>query len=159
MIVVSSQRLIDYVHVLLFDQWQEHDLPIVSVKLNNYLIPDLWPCVEYSNKVLFPYGMSLYWRWCLINKFKSLIITNLMTTNDTIFSKLLSKIKFLIYFITNIVAALLNIENLIAFSKLICYHKIGSKLPIFKAIKNLDHEFAVNIIPMRIEWKLYSKVW
>ena len=91
----------------------------------------LRPWVNNLQEVFLPYSVRYDGRLSLINKFISLIITNLMATNDTILSELLSKVSFLIDFVADVVSARLNIQYIATLLELIRDHKIACKLSIF----------------------------
>lgn len=89
-----------------------------------------------------------------INKFKSLVVTDLVAADHTELTQLQPKVNFLVDFVANIVDSFFNVEDLAALLTFIGNYMVIFKLPVLKAVEELYHEFIVNIVIESVKWKL-----
>ena len=132
---ICSESLINYVNILLFDKWQENNLAIVPEKLNEYLVAHLWPSIKHSHEVLLSDGMRSDACTRLINKFKSLVVADLVATNHTELTQLQAKVNFLVDFVAYIVKSFFNVEYFAALLAFIGNYMVIFKLPVLETVK------------------------
>ena len=90
-------------------------MSVIPPKLNCDRIFKLRDYVKNVLKAGAPNALASNIFRCLVNKFKSLIVAHLITSNNGNWPQILSIINFLIDLIPNIIVALLNEQYFVAF--------------------------------------------